>query len=404
MTRAILAPLLFAILAAAAVPVPAAGEEIRLTADPLLSGDLGFRFRSWKIEKEGSPVVDVTEWTVPMNFRKPIGTAADLSLSLSTYSAVLEGEEKSTAGGVGDALLSATYRFDEGRLLAGLILGLPTGKSEVDDDEESVVGVVANRILGFPMKRFGEGFDVGARIVRGFSPSRGVALSAGAGYLLKGEYPFRRNGSSSVDYRPGDEIFAAAGAEWEGRRGGTVFRLAGDLRYRMFGKDRRNGEDFYEEGDQIDILLDGSVRFSGGGMLAARSFLVFKGDGSEEGVFGNVSLDSLSLERFLLRSMTGDYREFALGYTHPVTPRADLSGRAALLDFGDYSFGGDAGDAGVERLLGAARVWEIGGGAGFRFSPRFDLSMYVAWMTGDAEEGAVDLTGFDLLTAFRWIY
>ncbi len=402
MSRSVIAPLLFALLAAAAGPIPAAGKEIRLTGEPFLSGDLGFRFRSWKIEKEGTPPVDVSEMTVPMNFRKPIGAAADLSLSFSAYSAVLEGEEKSTAGGVGDAFLSATYRFDEGRLLAGLVFSMPTGKSEMDGDEENVAGVVANRILGFPLKRFGEGFDVGARIVRGFSPSRGVALSAGAGYLLKGEYPFRKNGSSSVDYRPGDEIFAAVGAEWEGRRDGAVLRFAGDLRYRMFGKDRRNGEDFYEEGDQIDILLDGSVRFSGGGKLEARSFLVFKGNGSEEGVFGEASLDSLVLERFLLRSMTGDYREFALGYTHPVSSRADLAGRAALLDFGDYSFSSDA--AGGERLLGAARIWEIGGGVGFRFSPRLDLRMYVAWLTGDAEEGAVDLSGFDLLTAFRWIY
>ena len=69
--------------------------------------------------------------------------------------------------------------------------------------------------------------------------------------------------------------------------------------------------------------------------------------------------------------------------------------------YGDYSFSGDAAG---ERLIGAARIWEIGGGAGFRFSPLLDLRMQASWLTGDAEEGAVDLSGFDLLTAFRWTY
>lgn len=366
---------------------------------PVVRGRVDVRYRAWTIEKKDGTEATATELSVPLLVEKSLGPSADISVLLPAYSASYDGDEKSDISGLADLLLSGGYRFDGGRYRAALTLGVPAGSVPFGPGEESIAGVAANRVLAFPIKRFGEGFDAGFSLVRGFAPVRGIAASAGVGYVRKGEYDYIEKDEGKTVYKPGDEFLAAVGAEGEWGLGFAGLLASLDLRYRSFGKDERDGEAFYEEGDQIESLLGAGFLLPSGGRFDLQGFLVFKGDGSEEGVFGAGSVDSLSLERYLLRGMTGDYAMVSLDYAHPASERVGLSAGAALHRYGEYAASPEG-----ESLLGSATVWEVGGGVRTTLTRHYDLSLRAAFLTGDAEEGGVNLSGFDVHTALRWTY
>jgi hypothetical protein len=378
---------------------PARSEEVRLVDEPFLDASLESSYRNWTLKKEGSEKVEVSELAVPFFIRKTLGDRADVSLLIPSISARVLGAEESSCRGPADAMLAASYII-RGRTRLGIRLGVPTGRSDPDADERAIASVAANRILRFPVRRFGEGLDAGASVVHGIALTRSVFLSAGGGLLRKGEYTYVRSGGTEGKYDPGDEAFLSCGAAGEWGRS-LRFAVAADVRYRFFAVDRRDGEDFYEEGDEADLFVDAGVRFASGSRAGLRLFLAFKGDGSEEGAFGLGDIDSLATTRYLLRDLTGDYREISLSYEHPIFRRIDLTARALAGDFGDYPVPEGAGDG---HLVGSARVYEVGGGLRLRVTPRLRLHVDAARLMGDAEEGAIDLSGFDLSTALHWTH
>jgi hypothetical protein len=388
------------LLFASAEAALARSGEVRLVDEPFIEGDLGVSIRKWTLKKEGWPDAEIFEIAAPARFRKPLGARGDVVLEIPGVWASIEEEKKSEYRGPADARLSASFRPGGAGTRVGVLLGIPIGASKLNEGERAVAEAAADRLLGLPIKRFGEGVDVGASLVHGFAIARSWAVSAGGGYLRKGEYAFLGSGGSEDDYKPGDEIFFAAGIEREWG-GAVLIRSAADVRFRMFGTDERNGEDFYEEGDEADLLLDGMLQLAPGRRIDVRGFFVFKGEGSERGAFGTGSIDSLSIERYLRRGMTGDYREISAAYTHRVAGRIDLSAAARAGDFGEYALAnGSSGAA----LLGSGRVYELGGGAEADLTSRIHLLVHAARLFGEAEGGAVDLTGLDFGAAIRWNY
>jgi hypothetical protein len=175
-----------------------------------------------------------------------------------------------------------------------------------------------------------------------------------------------------------------------------------DARYRAFGMDRRGGRDYFEEGDEVDLLLEAAALFASGRRLDFRAFLAFKGEGSERGAFASGSLDSLSLERYLLRGMNGNDQELSAAYTHRLAARLEVVVRGLVGNFGEYPVPGDA--ASGERLLGSGRVYEAGGGFRIDLVPGVRVHLDGALLSGEAEGGAVDLSGTDLAAAVRWSF
>lgn len=389
------------LLLAAFAFVPAArSEEIRLVEGPVFEADLGASYRNWTLKKEGSEDVEVSEAVLPISARMRLGRRAEVSVFFPGVSARLLGEDGSHYRGPADATISGSYVIG-GRTRVGLLLGVPTGRSDPEPDERTIAAVAASRILRFPVRRFGEGFDVGGNLVHGFPLAGSFALSAGGGFLRKGEYTYAGSGGET-EYDPGDEAFLSCGAEGEWGRG-TRVSLAADLRYRLFGVDRRGGEDYYEEGDEVDLFIDAAARFRWGGRAAIGVFFAFKGEGSEEGAFGIGEIDSLTVPRYLFRDLTGDCREVSASYEHPVHRRVGLAARVLAADFGEYSVPEGAETEGA-RLLGSARVYEAGGGLRVELAPGIRLFVDAARLAGDAEDGAIELSGYELTTALHWTY
>ncbi len=375
--------------------------EIRLEPLPVFTTRFAFTSRSLTLKKDGSPDLDITEVSAPLLVTKPLGDAAEISLLIGASRSNAEGAESSDFNGFHDMELTASRRFDQGRYWLGGGVSMPTGNAEIERDQEVVAGIVANRILGLRVKRFGEGLDLFLAGARAFGGSGGPTASIGAGYLYKGEYSFQEIDGEKIDIKPGDEIFVSAGLEIDTDWAGSRMSWRGDCRYRAFATDQRNDEDVYEEGGQLEFILGSGVELGSVRRLDAQVFIVIKGDGSEVGGVGEGDIEAITTEEYLLQSLPGGLTQFQIEYRQKMGGRVDLLAHTVYSSFGEYSFPAEKPD---DALLGSANLLDLGGGVQFSPAGGIELGVGASFLTGSAEDGAVDLTGFDLLTTLQWTY
>ncbi len=62
------------------------------------------------------------------------------------------------------------------------------------------------------------------------------------------------------------------------------------------------------------------------------------------------------------------------------------------------------GDEPDEKLLGSANIMDAGAGVVYFLSEKRPISVQGSFLTGSAEDGAVDMSGFDLVVTFQWTY
>lgn len=133
-------------------------------------------------------------------------------------------------------------------VVLGLGLNLPTGKTNFEQDE--LVLIMDSDLIS--INKFGEGYNVNPTVSVAKEWGDLVA-GLGLGYLWRGEYDFSK---SLRDYKPGDifntsiELDYYYNENWQAR----IF-----THYAWFGKDKVDGEDFYQEGEYY--LLGAGVNY-----------------------------------------------------------------------------------------------------------------------------------------------
>ncbi len=386
--------ILFITTASLAAPADSARADAFAEA-PAWDIACSFALRNWKLVR-GSEELKVSEIASPLSITRRINEGGTLSLYLSGASATSDGEEKQDISGLQDARLSWAQWFDGDRYHLRAGLGLPTGKAEIESGSEIVSGVVSNRILGLRTKRYGEGLNAFASGARAFALGDDAVASFGAGIEMKGKYDFQVLNDETIEIQPGNEFFLEAGIDGTP---GDLVSWSADIRYRLFGIDQRDGEDVYEEGDEIDILGGVTITPSEIQTFTVGARVIVKGDGSEVGGIGEGPLDSLSLDRWLTESLPGGMQRLSLDYARKMNDVLHLLGRAGYRHYSEYSF---PGTAPATRLLGSAQVWEAGIGTQFAPAPSLPVTLFLTYSNGSAEDGLIDIAGIDLTLALRW--
>ena len=331
------------------------------------AGEIGVVYTHWKLESADT-TTEINQLTVPLTGYVPIRDNCEAYVFLrSSSNSLTRAQTDFDLSGLSDIRLQVNRSFREDQVLLSVGLNLPTGKKELTQDEElPVLQQLSRNYLSFPMRRFGEGF--GFNILLGGAQRVGeLRLGGGAMYQFNGKYkPYR----DTDEYDHGDFISINAGADWP--RDPWTFNA--DAVFTHYFDDKVDGEKIFKQSTQFDIRVGAEYRsdvyeFTAGlGYLArGRNTFYRPGQNIEERIFGNEF------------SLTGSFtRHFNQSWY--LQPTAELR----LIAENEQGFG-------------SSNILGIGAVLGKTLGERTSVNLGGRFYTGGADDGNIDLNGFQVV-------
>lgn len=307
----------------------------------------GIEGRRYEFEK-GYLVHAVRQFAVPLGVLVPLGNrfSLDIGAAYATTTVADAVGKESSYSGLTDTQLRGSYVFGNDRVVASLMVNLPTGKETLTQSQFSVTSNVASNFLLFPVNSYGNGTSATGGLAVAV-PAGSWNLGLAGSVRVNAEYqPFSGSGANSVRYKPGVEGRVRAGVD---RLVGSS-RLAFGLTFSTFNNDQftglATGSGQYNPGSR----LIGEASFTapaGSGSLSAYTWDYYRTAGNNSG------LNSSNKENIFTFGLSGAW---------PLTPTIGLE------------------------PVAEARFWspESGSGQlyGFGTALRFRLSPQVAFAPG----------------------
>ena len=331
------------------------------------SGGAQFFYSHWSLE-DSNGTTEINQLTIPVKGFIPIRDNLEALFYVAHSSNDFEySNAESSLSGLGDARLQLNRSFSDDQLLLSVGVNLPSGKKKLNRDEElPVLRVLSQNYLSFPMRRFGKGF--GFNVLLGGAQMLGeLRCGAGIMYQHNGSYsPYQDTGK----YDPGDFISVNAGADWQKEAMTFTFNAV----FTTYADDQFEGNKVFAQSTQFGLNLaaahDGQDYDVGAGigyLLRGRNTFYDPDKGDREGhVFGN----EFEIRGYLTRHLQQSWY---------VTPSAELK----LVGANDLGFG-------------SSTIFGFGAGVGRTFSEQVGINFGGKYFIGNADGGAIDLTGFQL--------
>jgi len=225
------------------------------------SGLVQFQYTDWTIEDDDGETT-INQLAIPVSGFVPLQDNLEAMFYIANASNNLtENDTEYDLSGMSDfrIMFNKTYAGDQ--LVTSLAINLPTGKKQLDlEDEWLVVDYLSDNYLDFPIRRFGEGLGVSALLgMAGVSGN--MRYGAGAMYQYNGSYePY----DGYDDYNPGDLFSFNVGAELQNEG----FTLSGDIIFSLYTDDKADDVKIFKQGNQVDFRLQGmygSERYTASG-------------------------------------------------------------------------------------------------------------------------------------------
>lgn len=223
------------------------------------SSTLRFNYSNWSLKNQESIDNSLSQQTYSLSGFVPLRDNFEARYYIVTGFNSLElGETSSDLSGLGDLRIQLSHSFSDDRLLLSTGLNLPTGKKELNSDEERmVIEFLSQDFLSFPLRRYGEGF--GFNLQAGAATQIGsMKCGASAVYDYTGSYkPYEGSG----DYNPGNSLSLSATARIDA--GKIIY--AGDLGFSLYGRDDLDGTEIYKQAPLFSVRMSGTIprgRFS----------------------------------------------------------------------------------------------------------------------------------------------
>lgn len=387
--------------AAVAGGVPSARSS---ELEPRLSGEGGVGYRTWDVSDSTDATTTITQLHLPFSATVPFGPGFDVVAygAFASTDLVIDESDEGSLKGVTDFRLKAFWRPGNRAFLA-VGVNLPVGKQTLrqgsfeaagrpepgvargrlgiehdgtDDGshhEVEVAQVMWSPLLGFRAKRMAQGFDVDLSAGTAFALSPTATLGFGAGYIVKGEYDFIETEDGVTAFRPAGEASANVGLDVR-PNDDLLFRF--DVAGRFYGDDEQGGRKVFHAAPQFELDALVAGRSSGWNwLLRARD--VVKGDDeilSESGDSDLTRTAQPSVDSF-----------WAVGELYRrLSPTLAFG---ASVEYG--SFGASP------LTLSDGHTLNVGPGVRFG-GPATQLSVRGGFLSGSAEDGALDLSGLDV--------
>lgn len=279
-----------------------------------------------------------------------------------------------------DTRVGAKYVLGDNVVSLRLSANLPTGPDALKPGEYAVAAAVADNSRKFAVRRFGQGLDLGGEAY--WHPKVGeVGLSAGGGYIHKGEY--RLLSIDKSDYKFGDEIFGKLAASVRKDR----FGLEGSIRYAVYTEDEFDSRSVYQSGNSI--ILAARADYIGTAEAHAGFSVVTRGNARI------LSADNILTEE-ALRSGRNEYYAYS-GGSLPLGNKLRVLGRLEYkyLTSNEY-------EVGTRRYRPESDYAGLGLGLSYQFSLYFAASAAGNYFIGSSDGRDVDGFGFYTAVSLRY--
>jgi hypothetical protein len=161
----------------------------------------------WKIEDINDAIV---ESTFPIEIVYPI--LENLNLQIDHFPAISK-FGKADMSGLSDTWIRASYGLAENSVLASLGIGVPTGRTELDDSELIMARLLSVQPFKFQLPVFGQGFTVSAGVIYAMPINNELTFGAGLNFVYRNGYKFST--AFSAKYDPGEQIGTNLGLDYK---------------------------------------------------------------------------------------------------------------------------------------------------------------------------------------------
>jgi len=188
-----------------------------------------------------------SELSIPISISAPLGSNITMSLHAAQMS--VSGDLVKLSG-ISDTqvILSYARRAGNGSFVFSLGASLPTGKSDLTQEEFTTVILISQRAFDFRVPSLGQGFGIAPSLTYAVPVGAGTALGLGASYQVRGAYkPFD---TLTEDYTPGNEILLTGGVD---TRIDARSALSFDVSHSIYAADQLGGVEVYEAGGKTTI-------------------------------------------------------------------------------------------------------------------------------------------------------
>lgn len=315
------------------------------------------------------------EAALPSTYSFPVGKRLALDVVTAPFGAAFE----PSAGkplhliSISDTYIRGSYILGNNRALLTVGVGVPSGNTELTNDEAALSGIAANRPLNNPVTNFGTGLNINVGLAVAHEIGAWV-FGLGVGYSQRGEYNFNFNGQQGkID--PGDEFNVTVGVD---REFGSAKFIA-DLIYTHYLEDKSGLLDPYQAGDKL--LFTGRLILPLGFL---NPVIISAGN--------RIRQDNTSTNPALKEN--GNEFEFR------TTAIASLGNSFALKFiyltqiYGDANLGGEG-----------ANIQGFGGGIVLKASRHFTFDPTFIYSTGSIDTGPdteTDVTGYEITGGFTF--
>ncbi|HEY2806848.1 MAG TPA: hypothetical protein VGI92_13395 [Gemmatimonadales bacterium] len=161
----------------------------------------------------GSSVSSVNEIAVPLGISMPLGSR--VNFDVGTYFVRAERkaiDSTSTISGLTDLVLRSAFQIKPDAAIFTLAVNVPTGKHQLNNQQNLLAGNVATDLIPFPVSNFGSGFSVtsGLALAKPIGP---WAMGLAGSFRYSGSYqPFTAPNDTSM-LKPGGEVRFRLGAD-----------------------------------------------------------------------------------------------------------------------------------------------------------------------------------------------
>ncbi len=331
-----------------------------------------FVFNSWQVT-DSTGKITIKQSGVPVRGYIPLRDNLEMVFSTQLSTNDLQSDTSYTLSGVGDVRLQVNQSLYTDRLIISAGMNLPTGKRRLDYNHDTpVIDILARDYLGFAMRRFGQGF--GFNLMLGTAAMLGdVRGGLGVMYEYKGEYePYYDPVTDIGRYNPGNQLSVTLSGTHQLRQ--SVF--FGDLVATVYGSDRLKGDLVYRRSPQVAFRLAGRHRWDSY-RIDGSVRLVWRGMNREYGGGGVVA------EQYRLY---GNEFQGSLSWRWYVRPGWYLSPGANIKFI-----------AANDKDLGSSHLTGAGVTIGRRQGEHVNLHVGGRYYMGQADAGAVDIDGYQII-------